>query len=74
MPPRHAVRIVTAAALFDGHAAAINVIRRVLQAAGAEVINLGHNRSVAASSTPRSGGREDAVSSYQGGHMGSSST
>lgn len=44
--PRHPVRIVTAAALFDGHDAAINIMRRLLQAQGAEVIHLGHNRSV----------------------------
>ncbi len=44
---RHPVRIVTAASLFDGHDAAINVMRRILQASGAEVIHLGHNRSVA---------------------------
>ena len=43
--PLHAVRVVTAAALFDGHDAAINVMRRILQATGAEVIHLGHNRS-----------------------------
>lgn len=45
--PRHHVRIVTAASLFDGHDAAINVMRRLMQASGAEVIHLGHNRSVA---------------------------
>ena len=45
--PAHPVRVVTAAALFDGHDAAINVMRRILQATGAEVIHLGHNRSVA---------------------------
>ncbi|MBW1982019.1 MAG: ArgK protein, partial [Deltaproteobacteria bacterium] len=44
--PRHAVRIVTATSLFDGHDAAINIMRRLLQAAGVEVIHLGHNRSV----------------------------
>ena len=43
----HAVRFVTAASLFDGHDAAINVMRRILQKSGAEVIHLGHNRSVA---------------------------
>ncbi|MEQ9681675.1 MAG: hypothetical protein RLO49_03115, partial [Rhodospirillales bacterium] len=44
--PLHPVRFVTAAALFDGHDAAINIMRRILQAQGAEVIHLGHNRSV----------------------------
>ena len=63
-------RFVTAASLFDGHDASINIIRRVLQAAGAEVIHLGHDRSVA--EVVRSAVQEDArglaVSSYQGGH------
>ena len=45
--PRHHVRIVTAGSLFDGHDAAINIMRRILQRSGAEVIHLGHNRSVA---------------------------
>ena len=44
--PRHQVRFVTATALFDGHDASINIIRRLLQRAGAEVVHLGHNRSV----------------------------
>lgn len=44
--PKHAIRIVTAAALFDGHDASINLMRRLLQDAGAEVVHLGHNRSV----------------------------
>ena len=61
---------MTAASLFDGHDASINIIRRVLQAAGAEVIHLGHDRSVA--EVVRSAVQEDArglaVSSYQGGH------
>ena len=65
------VRIVTAAALFDGHDAAINVIRRILQSSGAEVIHLGHNR--AAEDVVDAAIAEDAqgicVSSYQGGHM-----
>jgi methylmalonyl-CoA mutase len=43
---KHKVRIVTAASLFDGHDAAINIMRRILQAKGAEIIHLGHNRSV----------------------------
>jgi methylmalonyl-CoA mutase len=45
--PKNAIRIVTAASLFDGHDAAINVMRRLMQSSGAEVIHLGHNRSVA---------------------------
>ena len=65
------IRIVTAASLFDGHDAAINIIRRVLQASGAEVIHLGHNRSV--QEVVETAIQEDvqgiAVSSYQGGHM-----
>ena len=44
--PQNKIRIVTAASLFDGHDAAINVMRRILQATGAELIHLGHNRSV----------------------------
>jgi len=45
--PKNHIRIVTAASLFDGHDAAINIMRRILQSTGAEVIHLGHNRSVA---------------------------
>ncbi|HEY0609909.1 MAG TPA: cobalamin-dependent protein, partial [Chitinophaga sp.] len=45
--PQHKIRIVTAASLFDGHDAAINIMRRIMQAKGAEVIHLGHNRSAA---------------------------
>ncbi|HOP45056.1 MAG TPA: hypothetical protein PLA11_16155, partial [Flavobacteriales bacterium] len=44
--PKHKVRIVTAASLFDGHDAAINIMRRIIQATGAEVVHLGHDRSV----------------------------
>ncbi|HEX9659822.1 MAG TPA: cobalamin-dependent protein, partial [Rhodothermales bacterium] len=44
--PKHPIRFVTAASLFDGHDAAINIMRRILQASGAEVVHLGHNRSV----------------------------
>jgi methylmalonyl-CoA mutase len=66
-----AVRFVTAASLFDGHDASINIIRRMLQASGAEVIHLGHNRSVDEIVTAAL--QEDAhgiaVSSYQGGHI-----
>ncbi|MDD5565102.1 MAG: cobalamin-dependent protein, partial [Thermoanaerobaculaceae bacterium] len=69
--PRHKVRFVTAAALFDGHDAAINIIRRLLQAHGAEVIHLGHNRSVAeiVDAAIQEDAQGIAVSSYQGGHM-----
>jgi methylmalonyl-CoA mutase len=69
--PQHKVRFVTAAALFDGHDAAINVIRRLLQAHGAEVIHLGHNRAVAeiVDAAIQEDAQGIAVSSYQGGHM-----
>src|SRR5882757_5832582 len=68
---KNPIRIVTAASLFDGHDAAINVIRRVLQDLGAEVIHLGHNRSVqeVAEAALREGAQGVCVSSYQGGHM-----
>jgi len=69
--PTHPVRVLTAAALFDGHDAAINIMRRILQAQGAEVIHLGHNRSVDEIVTAAI--QEDvqavAISSYQGGHV-----
>ncbi|MGW5113241.1 fused isobutyryl-CoA mutase/GTPase IcmF [Nocardia sp. NPDC004123] len=69
--PAHPVRFVTAAALFDGHDAAINIMRRILQAQGAEVIHLGHNRAVR--EVVDAAVTEDvqgvAVSSYQGGHI-----
>jgi methylmalonyl-CoA mutase len=69
--PVHPVRFITAAALFDGHDAAINIMRRVLQSQGAEVIHLGHDRSVEAVVTAAI--QEDvqgiALSSYQGGHV-----
>ncbi len=65
------IRFVTAASLFDGHDASINIMRRMLQASGAEVIHLGHNRSVAEIVTAAI--HEDvqgiAISSYQGGHV-----
>jgi len=68
--PMNKVRFVTAASLFDGHDAAINIMRRILQGMGAEVIHLGHNRSVDEVVTAAL--QEDvqgiAVSSYQGGH------
>ncbi len=68
---RHKVRVVTATSLFDGHDASINVIRRVLQAAGAEVIHLGHNRSVAeiVAAAVQEDAHAVALSSYQGGHI-----
>ncbi len=69
--PRHHVRIVTSASLFDGHDAAINVMRRIMQSSGAEVIHLGHNRSV--SEIVHCAIQEDvqgiAITSYQGGHV-----
>src|SRR5215467_2980862 len=69
--PTHKLRFVTAASLFDGHDAAINIMRRILQSMGAEVIHLGHNRSVDEIVTAAL--QEDvqgiAVSSYQGGHV-----
>src|SRR4249920_3959775 len=65
------LRFVTAASLFDGHDAAINIIRRMLQASGAEVIHLGHNRSVdeVVSAALQEDVQGIAVSSYQGGHI-----
>ncbi|MDR3684166.1 MAG: methylmalonyl-CoA mutase family protein [Geothrix sp.] len=69
--PRHKVRFVTAASLFDGHDASINIMRRILQATGCEVIHLGHNRAV--QDIVETAIQEDAqgiaVSSYQGGHV-----
>lgn len=69
--PQHKVRIVTAASLFDGHDAAINIMRRILQAKGAEIIHLGHNRSVL--EIVECAIEEDvqgiAITSYQGGHV-----
>jgi len=69
--PREHVRIVTAASLFDGHDAAINVMRRIMQASGAEVIHLGHNRSVAeiVSCAIQEDVQGIAITSYQGGHV-----
>src|SRR6266513_1015271 len=68
---KHKIRFVTAASLFDGHDASINIMRRILQASGAEVIHLGHNRSV--EEIVNAALHEDvqgiAVSSYQGGHI-----
>jgi methylmalonyl-CoA mutase len=69
--PRHHVRIVTAASLFDGHDAAINIMRRLLQASGAEVIHLGHNRSAReiVDCAIQEDAQAVAVTSYQGGHL-----
>ncbi len=68
---QHKVRIVTAASLFDGHDAAINIMRRIMQAKGAEIIHLGHNRSV--HEIVETAIEEDvqgiAITSYQGGHV-----
>ncbi len=67
----HKVRFVTATSLFDGHDASVNIMRRILQASGAEVIHLGHNRSVA--EIVKAALQEDvqgvAITSYQGGHV-----
>ena len=69
--PQHPVRLVTASSLFDGHDASINIMRRILQSQGCEVIHLGHNRSV--QEVVDAALEEDvqgvAVSSYQGGHV-----
>jgi len=69
--PKHKVRFVTAAALFDGHDAAINIMRRILQGMGAEVIHLGHNRSVdeVVTAALQEDAQGIAISSYQGGHV-----
>jgi len=68
---RHKIRFVTAASLFDGHDASINIMRRILQASGAEVIHLGHNRAVeeVVSAALDEDVQGVAVSSYQGGHI-----
>jgi isobutyryl-CoA mutase len=69
--PANPVRFVTAAALFDGHDAAINIMRRILQAQGAEVVHLGHDRSVkdVVDAAIEEDAQGIAVSSYQGGHV-----
>jgi isobutyryl-CoA mutase len=69
--PANPVRFVTAASLFDGHDAAINIMRRLLQSQGAEVVHLGHNRSVeeVVTATVAEDAQGVAVSSYQGGHV-----
>jgi methylmalonyl-CoA mutase len=69
--PKNKLRFVTAASLFDGHDASINIMRRIMQATGAEVIHLGHNRSV--QEIVNAALQEDvqgiAITSYQGGHV-----
>ncbi len=69
--PQHPVRIVTATSLFDGHDASINIMRRILQASGVEVIHLGHNRSVdeIVDAALEEDAQGLAVTSYQGGHL-----
>ena len=69
--PTHKVRFVTAASLFDGHDAAINIMRRILQSMGAEVVHLGHNRSVdeVVTAALQEDAQGIAISSYQGGHV-----
>ncbi|MGH3251321.1 MAG: methylmalonyl-CoA mutase family protein, partial [Trebonia sp.] len=69
--PVHPVRFVTSTALFDGHDAAINIMRRILQAQGAEVVHLGHDRSVreVVDAVLEEDAQGVAVSSYQGGHV-----
>ena len=68
--PQNKIRIVTAASLFDGHDAAINIMRRIIQSTGCEVIHLGHDRSV--EEVVKCAIQEDvqaiAMTSYQGGH------
>ena len=68
---KNKIRIVTAASLFDGHDAAINIMRRILQSSGAEVIHLGHNRSVQeiVDTAIQEDAQGIAVTSYQGGHI-----
>ena len=69
--PQHNIRIITATSLFDGHDASTNIMRRILQDSGVEVIHLAHNRSV--QELVQTAIEEDAqgiaMSSYQGGHM-----
>ena len=69
--PQQHVRFVTASSLFDGHDASINIMRRILQASGVEVIHLGHNRSVeeVVNAAIQEDAQGIAISSYQGGHM-----
>ncbi|HRP82927.1 MAG TPA: methylmalonyl-CoA mutase family protein, partial [Flavobacteriales bacterium] len=69
--PKHKIRIVTAASLFDGHDVAINIMRRILQGTGVEVIHLGHDRSVeeVVNTAIQEDAQAIAMTSYQGGHM-----
>ncbi len=69
--PTNKVRFITAASLFDGHDAAINIMRRILQSMGAEVVHLGHNRSVdeVVTAALQEDAQGIAISSYQGGHV-----
>ena len=69
--PANKVRFVTAASLFDGHDASINIMRRILMSQGAEVIHLGHNRSVdeIVTAALQEDAQGIAISSYQGGHV-----
>ncbi|NVO18722.1 MAG: methylmalonyl-CoA mutase family protein [Bacteroidetes bacterium] len=69
--PKNPIRIVTAASLFDGHDAAINIMRRILQSTGVEVIHLGHDRSVQeiVDCAIQEDAQAIAITSYQGGHM-----
>lgn len=68
--PKNKIRIVTAASLFDGHDAAINIMRRIIQATGVEVIHLGHDRSVeeVVNTAIQEDAQSIAMTSYQGGH------
>jgi len=68
--PKNKVRIVTAASLFDGHDAAINIMRRIIQSTGVEVIHLGHDRSVeeVVNTAIQEDANAIAMTSYQGGH------
>src|SRR5689334_24230941 len=69
--PKNKIRVVTAASLFDGHDAAINIMRRIIQSSGAEVIHLGHDRSVndVVTCAIQEDAQAIAMTSYQGGHM-----
>ncbi|MER2111626.1 MAG: cobalamin-dependent protein, partial [Solibacillus isronensis] len=69
--PKNHIRFVTASSLFDGHDASINIMRRILQSSGAEVIHLGHNRSVeeVVNAAIQEDAQGVALSSYQGGHI-----
>jgi isobutyryl-CoA mutase len=68
---KNKVKLVTAASLFDGHDAAINIMRRIIQSKGAEVVHLGHNRSVAeiVNTAIQEDANAIALTSYQGGHI-----